>query len=598
MKGGTVQITWHDSKPVLTLDFHRLTGFLATGGADHDIKFWSLHQTESKKEVPKASYESSLAYHSSAVNILRFSPSGEQLASGADGGELVIWKLHNAENGNGWKVLKTLSFHRKDVLDLQWSPDGNFLISGSVDNSCIIWDATKGGVQQILDAHLHYVQGVAWDPAGVYVASTSSDRTCRIYINKPQNGRARGQEKMNYVCQHVIAKAESEKQGTTKLHLFHDETLPSFFRRLQWSPDGSFLVVPAGIHKFSADSSSSNTAYVFSRKDFSRPALQLPGASKPIVAIRFCPLVFTLCEENSDALFKLPYRVVFAIATLNSLYIYDTESSTPIAIFAGLHYAAITDIAWSSDAKFLAVSSQDGYCTLVEFENGELGSPATLSEIPSHVASYLPQATAAMANIVAEKIDVDMSVGDEKAMRRDSEIETEKGVKTVRPRRLEKCEAMIEKEDKLVSVTSGNGSPINGKESTYQKKQEDMTPVANHPKISKRRITPIAVEVENSVTENQKIDVDLSLADKTVTCKDLKMEMKEVVETVQSTGPRKCDVITENVENSILMVSSNSSLSTEKESSCDQKKQEDMQPVDNLPKPPRRRIIPIAVEKS
>lgn len=32
-----------------------------------------------------------------------------------------------------------------------------------------------------------------------------------------------------------------------KNHLFHDETLPSFFRRLAWSPDGSFLLVPAGM---------------------------------------------------------------------------------------------------------------------------------------------------------------------------------------------------------------------------------------------------------------------------------------------------------------------------------------------------------------
>jgi len=34
------------------------------------------------------------------------------------------------------------------------------------------------------------------------------------------------------------------------------------------------------------------------------------------------------------------------MATLDSLYIYDTESLVPIAIYAGLHYAAITDIAW------------------------------------------------------------------------------------------------------------------------------------------------------------------------------------------------------------------------------------------------------------
>lgn len=49
---------------------------------------------------------------------------------------------------------------------------------------------------------------------------------------------------------------------------------------------------------------------------------------------------------TAAGLFKLPYRIIFAVATLNSLYIYDTESTSPIAVLAGLHYAAITDITW------------------------------------------------------------------------------------------------------------------------------------------------------------------------------------------------------------------------------------------------------------
>ncbi|XP_057981174.1 chromatin assembly factor 1 subunit FAS2 [Malania oleifera] len=382
MRGGTVQINWHDTKPVLTLDFHPLSGILATGGADFDIKLWLINSGEAQKKVATASYQNSLSYHGSAVNVIRFSPSGEQLASGADGGELIIWKLNSIEAGQTWKVFKTLPFHRKDVLDLEWSTDGSFLISGSVDNSCIIWDVNKGSVHQILDAHFHYVQGVAWDPLSKYVASLSSDRTFRIYMNKPKN-KAKGIEKMNYVCQHVITKTEhqmTDDSKSTKNHLFHDETLPSFFRRLAWSPDGSFLLVPAGSFKFSPASEPVNTAYIFSRKDLSRPALQLPGASKPVVAVRFCPMAFSLLGANSAGFFKLPQRLIFAVATLNSLYIYDTESVAPIAVLAGLHYAPITDIAWSPNAKYLALSSQDGYCTLVEFENGELGSPVSIPE--------------------------------------------------------------------------------------------------------------------------------------------------------------------------------------------------------------------------
>ncbi|WMV53807.1 hypothetical protein MTR67_047192 [Solanum verrucosum] len=416
MKGGTVQINWHDSKPVLCLDFHHLTGVIATGGADYDIKMWVINSEENEKKAPSVTYQASLSYHGGAVNALRFSPSGEHLASGADGGELIIWKLHSSDDSKTWKVLKTLSFHRKDVLDLQWSADGSFLISGSVDNSCIIWDVNKGSVHQILDAHLHYVQGVAWDPLSKYTASLSSDRSCRIYSNRPS--KTKGVEKLNFVCQHVIMKVEPQlpdESKSIKNHLFLDETLPSFFRRLSWSPDGSFLLVPAGSYKFTPASEPANTAYVFSRKDltrqescvlclfgtivfllerihyipsssqqsdtcastlldFDRPALMLPGASKPVIAVRFCPMTFSLRGSNNSSFFKLPYRLIFAVATLNSLYIYDTESVQPIAIVAGLHYAAITDIAWSATGKYLALSSQDGYCTLLEFDNEELGS--------------------------------------------------------------------------------------------------------------------------------------------------------------------------------------------------------------------------------
>ncbi|XP_052197690.1 chromatin assembly factor 1 subunit FAS2 [Diospyros lotus] len=457
MRGGTVQINWHDTKPVLTLDFHPTSGILATGGADFDVKLWIINSSEVGKKIPTASYESSLAYHGSAVNALRFSPSGEYLASSADGGELVIWKLHVTDPGRAWKVLKTLSFHRKDVLDLEWSSDGAFLVSGSVDNSCIIWDVNKGSVHQILDAHLHYVQGVAWDPLAKYIASLSSDRTCRIYVNKPQT-RAKGSEKMNYVCQHVVSKLEPQTMDESKLvknHLFHDETLPSFFRRLAWSHDGSFLLVPAGSYRFSPASEPVNTSYVFSRKDFTRPALLLPGASKPVVAMRFCPVTFRLRASNPAAFFKLPYRLVFALATLNSLYIYDTESIQPIAIMAGLHYAAITDITWSPTGKYLALSSQDGYCTLVEFENDELGTPVSEGK-----------------KVVGEESDISSQKAEDTGIR---EV-TDNGIRTVDTNAAPAPAAAVKIEEQQ---QPSSASPA-------------ATPSQSRP--AKRRITPMAID--------------------------------------------------------------------------------------------------------
>ncbi|XP_070670313.1 chromatin assembly factor 1 subunit FAS2-like isoform X6 [Malus domestica] len=209
MKGGNVQINWHDNKPVLTLDCHPIPGTLATGGADLDIKMYFNQNVRFCLEL--------------------FRP---------------YVCCMNPMFMTGFSRVR---FHHKDVLDILWSIDGAYLISGSVDNSCIIWDVIKGSVHQILDSHCHYVQAMAWDPLVNYVASLSSDRTCHIYVKKPQS-KGTGAEKANYVSEHVILKAEhplSDDSKFVKNHLFLDETLPSFFRRLAWSPHGSFLLVPA-----------------------------------------------------------------------------------------------------------------------------------------------------------------------------------------------------------------------------------------------------------------------------------------------------------------------------------------------------------------
>ena len=42
--------------------------------------------------------------------------------------------------------------------------------------------------------------------------------------------------------------------------------------------------------------------------------------------------------------------------------LYDTQSALPLAVLGHLHYDSITDLAWSSDGQYLAISSRDCYC--------------------------------------------------------------------------------------------------------------------------------------------------------------------------------------------------------------------------------------------
>lgn len=119
---------------------------------------------------------------------MRWSPSGELLASCDDESFIFIWKQKgndetlnilenvNEQNKEIWLIMKTLRGHLQDVYDLSWSPDSSGLVSGSIDNTAIIWDVPKAKTQAILNDHNGFVQGVAWDPKNSIITTLSSDR--------------------------------------------------------------------------------------------------------------------------------------------------------------------------------------------------------------------------------------------------------------------------------------------------------------------------------------------------------------------------------------------------------------------------------------
>ncbi|NXV05801.1 CAF1B factor, partial [Cettia cetti] len=175
------------------------------------------------------------------------------------------------------------------------------------------------------------------------------------------------------------AGAEGEARS---FRMFHDDSMKSFFRRLSFTPDGSYLLTPAGCVE--SGENVTNTTYVFSRNNLKRPVGHLPCPGKGTLAVRCCPVYFELrgasakdeiSPKSPPALFNLPYRLVFAVASEDSVLFYDTEQSFPFGYVSNIHYHTLSDISWSSDGSFLAISSTDGYCSFVTFEEAELGVP-------------------------------------------------------------------------------------------------------------------------------------------------------------------------------------------------------------------------------
>ncbi|KXZ43425.1 hypothetical protein GPECTOR_91g579 [Gonium pectorale] len=405
----TLQIVWHSKEPVLSVDFQPNSHTLVSGGQDGEVKHWEVVSEEDGS--PGVRFLSSCPVNSKSVNCVRFSPTGDMLASAGDKGEVLLWRFAAFASGGGggggggslgaqrgnldgvevgaaapggtppglWRQAGALRGHSDDVLDLAWAPDGSALLSGGIENNVIVWDVDGKKSLKWLQDHGHYVQGVAWDPLGRFIASQSADRTARVYAAKPPPGLEGGGNKRGaaaaaaaltsaalaregFFSAATLAKcpllgggggggagagqqqagedaatAPAAAAGSGKQPLFSDDSLPTFFRRLAWSPDGSFLAAPAGVFRAASTSPVTSTTHIFSRGDWSGPAVSLPCLSKGALVVRFCPRLFRAPPPPQQqhpgqtpsaaaaAPGRLPYRVVLAVASVDSVLLYDMQ---------------------------------------------------------------------------------------------------------------------------------------------------------------------------------------------------------------------------------------------------------------------------------
>ncbi|KAG7197476.1 hypothetical protein KM043_013324 [Ampulex compressa] len=448
------EISWHNRDPVLSIDIQagvcktpkgETFWRLATGGADSHVLIWHLTTNENGAAAVKCVAD--LERHQKAVNVVRFSPSKEILASGDDESAIVLWKqkedceffvsFEDNDNKEQWTSWKVLRGHIEDVYDISWAPDSNSLASSSVDNSVILWDIDKGRPNGILSDYKGFVQGVSWDPCNQYLCTISTDRVCRLAdISTKKTVQRVHKSKIPTPSGHPLA--------DKTVRLFYDDTFKSFFRRLTFSLDGTLIIVPSGIiEPRETTEKISNATIVFSRKNLKEPIMILPSLDECTIAVRCSPIYFELRKDGPTPIVPLPYRIIFAVVTESSILIYDTQQISPIAVISNIHYTRLTDVAWSSDSKILIVSSTDGYCSIIHFHENELGQEYKTAdgtpkrilsnsdnkhfvEIYSHKQNLPVQETLQMLDVDNNAMDVDISKHDAINVNQEAQIRKSK----------------------------------------------------------------------------------------------------------------------------------------------------------------------------
>ncbi|GAP88212.2 putative chromatin assembly factor 1 subunit B [Rosellinia necatrix] len=199
MKSTPLIINWHEKNaPIYSAHFEpHGKGRLATGGGDNSVRIWRV---DGEGEDRRVEYLSTLAKHSQAVNVVRWAPRGETLASAGDDGNVILWvpsdTHHPTTFGNEgiedketWRTKQMFRPTGSEIYDLAWSPDATYFIIGSMDNVARIYNAGTGMLVRQIAEHSHYVQGVTWDPLNEYIATQSSDRSVHIYSLKTKDGQ-------------------------------------------------------------------------------------------------------------------------------------------------------------------------------------------------------------------------------------------------------------------------------------------------------------------------------------------------------------------------------------------------------------------------
>ena len=365
-----------EKNPIISLSVHpQDLSLLATGGHEGTVRLWRLPGTSgqldptSKDTIPssRVSQITTLVGHSSQVNTVRFSPTGDYLATGSADCTLRVY------SGPKWKLAHSLRAHTLDVTDVAWfSP--SILVSTSSDRNSIVWDAETGGrLQTLYSDKGSCPKGIVADPKGDYLCVLFDEGLIDVY-RRNSDGKFR-------LSRHL----ELAKDDPRNFAKSVKTTL--YARRGTWTPAGDHLLLPLGVRGRCGP-----CGVMYERSNMLEPtpgeaiaaAKVFTGHPSRVVLVSIRP---GLLQTSTD---DPPFFLTAMVSVDGVVSLWASTVEKPIAVVANITgpLRVCTDACWSGNS--LLLSSSDGSVTAIEFN--QIGTQVAAPALARHRTIDLPAA--------------------------------------------------------------------------------------------------------------------------------------------------------------------------------------------------------------
>ena len=167
---GDQVLSFRPHSAITSIAYSKSGKWLATGGADGDLKIWEADETAAdfgkvKFKIPQAHERDGVVYSITSVAFAPTAAEGDTLLlTAGDDGTARLWNLRD---GTAKPLLRYVG-HSARVRTAAFSPDAKYVVTASDDHTARLWDTRTGQPVGLRDGQLPH-------PSNVLVASFSAE---------------------------------------------------------------------------------------------------------------------------------------------------------------------------------------------------------------------------------------------------------------------------------------------------------------------------------------------------------------------------------------------------------------------------------------